>query len=118
MAQETGEVDVQSVTLGPVGTVTVTGTIQCVAGFNYSVDVDVIQRTSGNRINFGDAFTNGTCGETTGPLEFTATGFGRVGEIRTPFRRGPAAIQPRSNLCDPFFNCKSWQGELESVHIR
>ena len=118
MAQEPGEVDVQSVTLGPAGSVTVTGTIQCVAGFNYSVNVQVIQRSSGNRLNTGGAGTNGTCGETTGPLTFTATGFGRVGEIAAPYRRGPAAIDPNSSLCDPSFNCKSWEGELESVHIR
>jgi hypothetical protein len=118
MAQEVGEVDVQSVRLGPAGSVTVTGTIECLAGHHYFVDVSVIQRTSGNRLNNGVASADGECGETTGPIAFTATGFGRVGEVLTPFRRGPAAIQPQSGLCDPSFNCPQWHGELESVNIR
>ena len=118
MAQEIGEVHVQSVTLGPSGSVTVTGTVECLEGYFYSVGADVRQKTSGNRLNTGDIFTNGTC-RTTGPIAFTATGFGRVGEISTPFHRGPAAIQPKSTLTPPdFSNNLSWQGALESVHIR
>ena len=117
MAQQAGEVDVQSVTLGPGGSVTVEGTIECIEGYFYSADVDVRQRTSGNVYNVGDIFTNGTCAET-GQQYFQATGFGRVGDnIGKPFHRGPAVIQPRSTLCDPNFNCTYWQGTLQAVHI-
>jgi predicted RNA-binding protein with TRAM domain len=120
LAQQTGEVDVQSVTLTAGGAVTVKGTLVCVPGSYYDVTVDVRQRTSGNVYNIASVYTNSTVSDQlcpdTGLLEFQASGFGRVGEISKPFHRGPAIIEPRSYVCDPS-GCKDWQGTLEAVHI-
>ena len=119
MAQEVGEVDVQSVTLGPGGSVTVTGTIECVEGYYYNATVLVRQRTSGNVINAVQVDAFGQC-ETTGPTAFTASGFGRTGDgLERPFHRGPATIQPFGSLFAPDFSTSiNWQGAIEAVHIR
>jgi hypothetical protein len=108
MAQEVGEVDVQSVTLGPAGSVTVTGTIECVEGYTYQAGVQLRQRT-GTGYNVAQVDHYGTCA-TTGPEAFTATGFSD-----RPFHKGPAAIQPFSYIWD---TQTSWQGAVEAVHIR
>src|SRR5687767_1307767 len=73
MAQEVGEVDVQSVRLGPGGSVIVTGTIECVEGYISDVNVTVRQR-SGQDFNRVVVFDNPPrpC-ETTGPQAFTIT---------------------------------------------
>jgi hypothetical protein len=113
LAQETGEIDVQSVTLGPGGSVTVTGTIQCPAeGYHYFGGVDVRQRTSGNVYNTLGLGFSGTC-EATGPTAFTVSGFSD-----RPFHRGPATVQASSTVYDPFFSSGvSWQGDIEAVHL-
>jgi hypothetical protein len=109
MAQEVGEVDVQSTRLGPGGSVTITGTIECVEGYFYQAGVMLRQRTSGNVYNTAQVDYYGTC-ETTGPQAFTATSFSD-----RPFHRGPATIQPFSYIWD---TGTSWQGAVEAVHIR
>ena len=107
IAQEPGEVDVQSVNLGPGGSVTVAGTIECVQGSKYFVAVDVSQRTSGNVDNLVQLAIEGTC-ETTGPTDFT---MGPQFSDR-PFHMGPATIQARSSL-----SSQEWQGGAEAVRI-
>jgi hypothetical protein len=119
MAQEPGEVDVQSVTLGPGGSVTVTGTIECVAGYYPSPYIEVRQKTSGNVNNIAGLQPSLNVCETDGPTAFTATGFGRVGELEKPFHRGPATIRTSSYLYSPDFGSYIyWNGALEAVHIR
>src|SRR5215211_2884218 len=82
MAQEPGEVDVQSVKLGPAGSVIVTGTIECVAGYSAYATVEVRQRTNTNvNIYAQVSLPSLIMCETDGPTAFTASGFGRVGEI-------------------------------------
>jgi len=114
LAQETGEIDVQSVTLGPGGSVTVTGTIQCPAeGYHYFGQVDVRQRTGGNVYNTLSLGFSGTC-EAAGPTAFTVSGFSDK-----PFHRGPATVQASSTIYDPFFSSSvSWRGGIEAVHLR
>ena len=113
LAQVPGEVDVQSVTLGPGGSVTVTGTIQCPAeGYHYFGQVDVRQRTSGNVYNTVSLGFSGTCGDT-GPTDFTASGFSNK-----PFHRGPATVQASSSIFTPdFSSAVNWQGGIEAVRI-
>src|SRR5215208_2303618 len=91
LAQQTGEIDVQSVTLGPGGSVTVTGTIQGPAeGYHYYGDVVVRQRTGGNVYNTLDLSFSGTC-EAAGPNAFTVSGFSDK-----PFHGGqPQCRRPR-----------------------
>ena len=112
MAQEPAEVDVQSVTLGPGGSVTVTGTIECIEGHTYQAAVFVRQRT-GTGYNFVQVDGFGTCA-TTGPQAFTGTGFSD-----RPFHRGPAAIEPVGSLFDPDTgNQINSFGTVEAIRIR
>jgi hypothetical protein len=114
MAQEVGEVDVQSVRLGPGGSVTVTGTIECVEGYISDVNVTVRQRSGqfNNRVDVFDSPPR-PC-ETTGPRAFTLTNFSH-----TPFHRGPATIVPSGRIFSPDFSTNIlWQGAIEAVHIR
>jgi hypothetical protein len=120
MAQVPGEIDVQSVTLGPGGSVTVTGTIQCVEGQQYEAYVTVRQRTSGNIILRGDVQASGIC-PTTGPVTFTGTTFGRTGQdsIEKPFHKGRASVQTFGRICAPEgFPCEPAQQSSEEVRIR
>jgi hypothetical protein len=117
LGQEPAEVDVQEVKLGPGGSVTVTGTIECIGGYIYDSTVMVSQRTSRNVYNTVDVFASGTCEtseETTGEQEFTATGFSD-----RPFHRGGATIQALGTLYDPATsNNIHWRGAVETVRIR
>jgi len=113
VAQEAGEVDVQSVTLGPGGSVTVTGTIECVEGYYYYGNVDVRQKTGGNVYNTLGLNFNGYC-ETSGPTAFTASGFSD-----RPFHRGPATVRASSTLYPPDFSFSlNWTGDIQAVNIR
>lgn len=114
MAQVPGEVDVQSVTLGPGGSVTATGTIQCTEeGYRYFGTVEVRQRTSGNVYNTVGLNFSGTC-EAGGPTAFTASGFSD-----RPFHRGPATVRASSTIYSPDFSSQvNWSGDIAAVHIR
>jgi hypothetical protein len=110
LAQEAapGEVDVTSVTLGPGGSATITGTIECVEGSFYQAGVMLRQR-AGNSYKSAQVDYYGTCA-TSGPEAFTAAGFSD-----RPFHKGPAVIQPFSYL---WATSTSWQGAIEAVNIR
>jgi hypothetical protein len=118
LAKKPAEVDVQSVRLEPGGSVTVTGTIECIRGFIYDATVIVSQKTSDGRnvYNTVAVFASGTCEtseETTGEQQFTATGFSD-----RPFQRGAATIQASGTLYDPVTsNNINWEGK-EAVRIR
>jgi acetyl-CoA carboxylase carboxyltransferase component len=113
LAQEPAEVDVQSVTLGPGGSVTIIGTIECLEGYFYSADVTVRQRTGGNVYNTVSLGAFDTCANT-GTQTITVTGFSN-----RPFHRGPATIEPRGTLHPPDFSTPiDWHGAVEAVHIR
>ena len=85
MAQEPGDVDIQSVTLGTGSSLQVTGTIECLAGEYYSVNVDVRQK-QGNKYRTGGTYTEGLC-RTTGPESFTLYVFGE-----SPFKKGTVVV--------------------------
>jgi hypothetical protein len=124
MAQVPGEVDVQSVTLGPGGSVTVTATIQCVEGQLASfADVTVRQRTSGNvfLIASGGTDPQQQICPTTGPLEFTFTDFGQVSGDgpEKPFHKGQAVVSTSGSICAPEGSpCQPIQTSVEEVRIR
>jgi hypothetical protein len=116
MAQEPGEIDVQSVTLGPGGSVTVTGTIECVEGYHYQGGVDVTQLT-GKVYNYTFVSADGgsvkRC-ETTGPKAFTATAFSQ-----RPFHKGEVTIRQRGYWCLPdLSSCEYVEGPSEVIRIR
>jgi hypothetical protein len=79
-AQTEGEVDIQQLTLGPGGSVIVSGTIQCPDAANYNVVVYVFQ---GNNKVRGREF--GWC-NTSGQESFTQTVSGEM-----PFKQGRMA---------------------------
>ena len=111
--EEVGEVDVKSVKLGPGGSVTVTGTIQCFQDFEYTGQVDLRQRTSGNVYNTVFRQFHGTCNGS-GPTAFTVSAF-----PDRPFHKGPAALQASSFLYEPVSSVSfSWSGDIEPARIR
>jgi len=125
LAQEPGEVDITSVTLGPGGSVTVTGTVQCVEGQElpfYSGSVEVRQRTSGNVFLVTDRFGDEISGEctTTELVPFTLTKFGRTAQgFERPFHKGPAVVSWFMRLCvgpGGEFPCEDQSG-IEAVRI-
>jgi hypothetical protein len=104
-AQEPGDADIQSVTLGAGGTAVLTGTIQCTEGWQYRVYAEAWQ-TSGNRPNNSgsgeypkDFSPLATC-QTSGPETFTIT---VVGE--RPFKKGTVWVRERSVFCPPLSAC-------------
>jgi hypothetical protein len=116
MAQAPGEIDVQSVTLGPGGSVTVTGAIECVEGYYYQKLVDVTQLT-GRIYNYTSVAVDGgratTC-ETTGPKAFTATAFSQK-----PFHKGEVTISQRGYWYPPDLSSSEYsEGPSEVIRIR
>jgi hypothetical protein len=94
MAQEVGEVDVQSVRLGPGGSVIVTGTLQCYQDASYQLFIDVKQR-SGRGYTETTLFQSGTCNAfpPPQPIAFTLSGF-----AQKPFHGGKVAVRASSAL--------------------
>jgi hypothetical protein len=121
VAQVPGEVDVQSVTLGPGGSVTVTGSFQCVEGQQYFWNVDIRQRTSGNVFLIANGQNSGIC-LTTEQLMFEFTDFGRVTGAdgpQKPFHKGRAVVSTSGQICAPEgFPCEPRQESIEEVRIR
>ena len=122
LAQEPGEVDITSVTLGPGGSVTVTGTIQCVEGQElpfYSGTVEVRQRTSGNVFLTAQMQISGEC-TTTELVPFTLTDFGRTAQgFERPFHKGQAVVRWAMRTCvgpGGEFPCEDQSG-IEAVRI-
>ena len=97
VAQEYGDVEIQSVTLGTGGTADVTATIECGTGLRYQVLLEVRQTTGNRPYNVGKAeyprqqVTSNTC---QGTETFTVT---VVGE--RPFTGG-LLMSGRRSTCD------------------
>jgi hypothetical protein len=104
--------DVENVTLGPGGSVIISGTAQCVEGQRIFVDVTVRQRGPGGVFNTAFGFvslqcsTTGTTNWTTGPV------FGS-----SPFHAGRATIQMFADRCDPDFEACVSEREVKAVKL-
>ena len=100
-AQEVGDITVDTVTLGPGGSVIVTGTVECgEAGTTIFGSIDVRQRTAGNTFNTATANFRIQC-QAPGPTSFTTdAAFGD-----RPFHTGPASVSGGITVCDINFNC-------------
>jgi hypothetical protein len=96
MAQELAEVDVVSVTPGPGGSATVTGTIQCGPGSFWSVELAVRQARGMSGYNAGFDFVSGTC-PSSGEATFTTTVFGE-----RPFKKGTVVVRATGSACEEF----------------
>jgi hypothetical protein len=115
VAQVPGEIDVTSATLGPAGSVTVTGTIQCLEGYYWIADITVRQKSKGNSYNTAsgqDGYTN--CPPGTEQVNFSVTQFGE-----RPFHGGKAAVSSYGILCSLQGSCDyQFDGGTEAVHLR
>jgi hypothetical protein len=116
MAQEPGDVDVQSVTLGPGGSLHVTGTIECIEGHQYDIFLEARQTKGNQPVKFGTGGTNQTlfC-QTTGPESFTVDVFPAQGS--KPFRKGEVVLSKFRFLCGPSV-CVSGQNGFEVFEVR
>jgi hypothetical protein len=106
------EVTVQSATLGPGGSLTVSGTIDCTAGYFWFVSTTIRQK-SGKTFNAGDGFAGGTC-STTGAEPWTTGFFFGQG----PFKSGRAVAQSFGEVCDPEFSDCAFATETTEIRIR
>ena len=99
MAQEPGDVEFQSATLGTGGTVVITGTIQCTEGWEYKIYVEAWQTTGNRPYNMGsDEY----------PEYFSGLGLCQTSETFTvtiigskPFKKGTVLVREQTNWCTP-----------------
>jgi hypothetical protein len=129
MAQEQGEVEIQSVTVQPDGDLTVTGTIQCTERWSWDLRVIAVQGTKPDKFIFDptDPFkkfkspkpglklstteTFGRC-ETTGPISFTTELFGG-------FDKGKIWVGGQTFMCGGSpFRCVESEFNFEGFKIR
>jgi hypothetical protein len=116
LATHSATVHSESVTLGAGGSVIVSGSIDCVEGYSYSVSAIVRQR-SGLLYNTAlpGFFPSQARCEVTGPQRFsTAEMFGQG-----PFHRGPAAVTSSVSICDSFgsfYDC-SYASDTRELRI-
>ena len=112
----TGDVEIQSVTLGTGGTVDLTGTIECTEGMYYVVYGEVRQ-TTGNRPYNQGYFQSPETGnyvacQTNGPEAFTATAVGAK-----PFKKGDVLVRTTAAVCD-FSSCRSTPSVYQEFRLR
>jgi hypothetical protein len=111
-ASHTTAIHAESATLGPGGSASVSGTIECTAGYIWNVGLNLRQK-SGKTFNVGGAGVGGTC-STTGPETWTTNLFFGQG----PFKSGPAVVESSVSVCDPFFIDCAFNSEITEVRIR
>jgi hypothetical protein len=117
MAQEPGDIDIQSVTLGTGGTAVVTMTIECTQGMQYQVFGEVRQTTGNRPYNTGffgypDTGQLALC-QTTGTETFSTTVIGE-----RPFRKGTVLVRMQAYVCDPTGLCRYTPNVYEEFRIR
>jgi hypothetical protein len=104
MAQTTpGEVDIQTVTLGPGGSLHVTGTIVCEPGAEYALFLEARQTQGNQPVRFGEGSTPFTvdCQTTTGLALETFTVDVLPGPGSKPFRKGEVTLSGGRFYCGP-----------------
>lgn len=110
-ASHTTAIHAESGTLGPGGSVSVSGTIECTAGYDWGLFVTLRQK-SGKTFNFGQGGVGGTC-STTGPQTWTTNLF--FGQA--PFKSGPAVAETFGTVCD-FQHCVVDGPRITEIKIR
>jgi hypothetical protein len=104
MAQTPGEVDIQTVTLGPGGSLVVTGTIVCEPGADYGILLEARQTQGNQPVKFGEGRTDFfvDCQGTDVQLQsFTVNVLPGPGS--RPFRKGEVVLSGFSDFCGPSF---------------
>jgi hypothetical protein len=106
MAQAPAEVDIQTVTEGPEGSLQVTGTIECIAGHDYGIGLEARQAQGNQPVRYGGGDTGGTCSDD-GPEFFSVIVL--PFPPSKPFRKGQVVLTIQSSVCGPSF-CGSTRG--------
>ena len=99
MAQELGDVEIQTVTLGPGGTLQVTGTIVCEPGHDYDISLDARQTQGNQPVKFAQGRTNTVICQTTGQETFTVDLLPEEGS--KPIRKGEVLVSGSGSVCGP-----------------
>jgi hypothetical protein len=110
-AQQLG--NVESVTLGTGGSVTITGTVQCIEGGASQVEVILRQSRGYKQYNTAGYFEFINC-ESTGPISFNS---GPLFSESRPFRKGNAVVEERFVLCPLGSGCEV-ERTIEEIRIR
>jgi hypothetical protein len=114
VANHTTEVNASAVTLGPGGSLSVSGTIDCTTGYFWGV-TSVVRQKSGKFFNEGLGGAGGTC-STDGPEPFITNLFFGSG----PFKSGRVVVETFADVCNPdpeIFECAS-DAELKEMRVR
>jgi hypothetical protein len=99
MAQELGDVEIQTVTLGPGGTLQVTGTIVCEPGHDYDIFLEARQTQGNQPVKFAQGRTNTVICQTTGQETFTVDLLPEEGS--KPIRKGEVVVSGSRFMCGP-----------------
>jgi hypothetical protein len=100
LASHAAGVQATSATLGPGGSVVVSGTVECVEGYTYLLTTTVRQRAGRdyNIASEGGFFGMQRRCQTTGPESYTTGAMFGPG----PFHPGPAVVSSSVFICDSF----------------
>jgi hypothetical protein len=114
MAQEPGDVDITSVTLGPGGSLHVEGTIFCLQGHDYQISFEARQTQGNQPVKFGSGSSDFDTCQFSGLQPFTADVFPVQGS--KPFRQGEVVLSKYRFLCGPSL-CVSGPNGIEVFEV-
>jgi hypothetical protein len=114
MAQQPGDVDIQSVTLGPEGSLHVEGFIQCLAGHDYSIFLEARQIQGNQPVKLAQGGTFGTC-PSDGLALFSVDLLPAQGS--KPIRKGVVTLTTSGFICGPLI-CRSVPGGTEVFEVQ
>ena len=97
MAQEFGDVDIQSVTLGPGGSLHVEGTILCLQGHQYQIYLEARQTQGNQPVKSGSAYTDYLICQYSGLTPFSVDVYPAQG--MKPFRKGEVVLSGSRYFC-------------------
>jgi hypothetical protein len=114
MAQEPGDVDITSVTLGPAGSLHVEGTIICLQGHSYDIFLEARQTQGNQPSRIGGAGTPSLFCNFSGLQPFSLDVFPNQGS--RPFRQGEVVLSKFRTLCG-FQICVSGSNGIEVFQV-
>ncbi|HKH39371.1 MAG TPA: hypothetical protein VKA82_19615 [Rubrobacter sp.] len=115
MAQEPGDVDITSVTLGPAGSLHVEGTIICLQGHQYEIFLEARQTQGNQPSRIGGGGTGTLFCNFSGLQPFSVDVFPNQGS--KPFRKGEVVLSKFRFLCGPSL-CVSGSNGFEVFEVR
>jgi hypothetical protein len=114
MAQEPGDVNIQSVTLGPEGSLHVEGFIQCLEGHDYSIFLEARQTQGNQPVKLASGGTFDRC-PSDGLVFFEADLQPAQGS--KPIRKGEVTLTTFSSICG-FLICEGRPVDTEVFVVR